>query len=134
MIVSPEGPPFTGEADVTDLIGDAFGTGAELVVLPADRLPAEFFSLRTGIAGAIAQKFVNYHIRLAVVGDITEHVERSTALRDFVVETNRGRQLWFVPTLADLQTRLAAGAHGARPADGLAARPADGPEDSADRG
>ncbi|NUT21493.1 MAG: DUF4180 domain-containing protein [Hamadaea sp.] len=116
MIVSPEGPPFTGEADVTDLIGDAFGTGAELVVLPADRLPAEFFSLRTGIAGAIAQKFVNYHIRLAVVGDISEHVEGSTALRDFVFETNRGRQLWFLPSLAELEARLA-GARAGNPSD-----------------
>jgi len=112
MIVSPDGPPFTGEADVTDLIGDAFGYGAELVVLPAERLPDDFFTLRTGIAGAIAQKFVNYRIRLAVVGDIAEHVERSTALRDFVAETNRGRQLWFLPTRAELENRLAAGVHG----------------------
>ncbi|MCP2324495.1 hypothetical protein HDA40_003002 [Hamadaea flava] len=115
MIVSPEGPPFTGEVDVTDLIGDAFGCAAELVVLPADRLPAEFFTLRSGIAGAIAQKFVNYHIRLVIIGDISEHVERSTALRDFVVETNRGRQLWFLPTLADLETRLAGSASAGAP-------------------
>ena len=45
-----------------DLIADAMGHGAELVALPVERLPDEFFSLRTGLAGTVAQKFVNYRI------------------------------------------------------------------------
>ena len=89
-----------------DLIGQAMSDGAELVVIPALRLTDEFFSLRTGVAGTIVQKFVNYRMRLAIVGDISAHVAGSTALRDFVAETNRGRQLWFTPTFADLEKRL----------------------------
>ena len=60
----------------------------------------------TGVAGEVVQKFVNYRLRLAVVGGISGHVTRSTALRDFVVEANRGRQLWFVDTPAELEERL----------------------------
>jgi hypothetical protein len=106
LMISADGPQLQGEADVTDLIGHALGERADLVVIPAERLAAEFFTLRTGVAGAIVQKFVNYRLRLAIVGDIARHVERSTALRDFVVEANRGRQLWFMPTFADLEARL----------------------------
>jgi hypothetical protein len=48
---------------------------------------------------------VNYGLRLAVVGDISELLERSGALRDFVRESNRGRQVWFVADEAELAAR-----------------------------
>jgi hypothetical protein len=39
-----------------------------------------FFDLRAGVAGECAQKFVNYRVRLAVIGDISAHTERSEAV------------------------------------------------------
>jgi hypothetical protein len=42
-----------------------------------------------------------------VVGDISRHVAASNALRDFVYESNRGRHLWFVDSLDELERRLA---------------------------
>ncbi|MEV4842657.1 DUF4180 domain-containing protein [Micromonospora matsumotoense] len=106
LACAPDGPKICGGDDATDVIGAALGHGVELVVLPVRRLAVEFFTLRTGVAGEVVQKFVNYRLRLAVVGDISGHVTRSTALRDFVVEANRGRQLWFVDTSAELEERL----------------------------
>jgi hypothetical protein len=58
------------------------------------------------MAGDIAQKVANYRRRLAIVGDISAHVAASDALRDFVHETNRGTQLWFVADVAELESRL----------------------------
>ncbi|MEH0840972.1 DUF4180 domain-containing protein [Micromonospora sp. CPCC 205711] len=101
-----DGPTLCSAADATDVIGDALGHGVDLVVLPVGRLAPEFFVLRTGVAGEVVQKFVNYRLQLAVVGDISAHVTRSNALRDFVAEANRGRQLWFVDTMAELEERL----------------------------
>jgi Domain of unknown function (DUF4180) len=92
--------------DATDLVAQALGEQADLVSLPASRLTDGFFDLRTGVAGEYAQKFVNYRVRLAVVGDISAHIDRSDSLGAFVAESNRGRQLWFVPTQADLDDRL----------------------------
>ncbi|MFJ6195607.1 DUF4180 domain-containing protein [Micromonospora sp. NPDC092111] len=106
LACAADGPKLCGGGDATDVIGEALGHGVELVVLPVRRLAAEFFTLRTGVAGELVQKFVNYRLRLAVVGDISGHVDRSTALRDFVIEANRGDQLWFVDTLAELEERL----------------------------
>ncbi|MGW1777714.1 DUF4180 domain-containing protein [Streptomyces sp. NPDC002143] len=103
---APDGPALDGERAALDLIGDAMGHDAEFVVIPAERCGEEFFRLRSGVAGAVVQKFANYRIRLAVVGDISGHLAESSALRDFVRESNHGRQLWFVTDDGELDTRL----------------------------
>jgi len=105
LVCAPDGPPVATVQDELDLIGGAFGR-ADVVALPATRLDARFFTLGTGLAGDIMQKFVNYRIRLAIVGDISEHLAASSALRALVLESNRGRQIWFVADLADLDTHL----------------------------
>ncbi|SHN43559.1 DUF4180 domain-containing protein [Cryptosporangium aurantiacum] len=104
--VDAEGAVLGDERAVMDLIGDAFAERAEWVVVPVERLGPEFFRLRSGVAGAVVQKFANYRLGLAVVGDISRYVAASEALRDFVRESNRGRQLWFVPDEAALEERL----------------------------
>ncbi|WBO62252.1 DUF4180 domain-containing protein [Streptomyces camelliae] len=103
---APDGPLLDGERAALDLIGDAFGQEAELVVVPVERISDEFFRLRSGVAGDVVQKFVNYRLRLAVLGDISAHVAASDALRDFVYESNQGSQLWFVADAAELDERL----------------------------
>ncbi|GGT17133.1 DUF4180 domain-containing protein [Streptomyces purpureus] len=106
LVCSPDGTPLRTEQDALDLIGEGFYQGAGWVAVPADRLPEDFFRLRTRLAGDIVQKFVNYRMGLAVIGDISRHTESGTALRDFVRESNRGTQLWFLPDLDALRTRL----------------------------
>ena len=91
-----EGAPPKTERDAAGLINTAWEHRARLVVLPVERLGDDFFRLRTRIAGEIIQKFVTYHLRLAIVGDISRYVDESSALRDFVYESNRGDQVWFV--------------------------------------
>ena len=51
---------------------------------------------------------VNYRLKFAVLGDISEHVAASDALRDFVYESNNGRQIWFLPDEQALEQRLTA--------------------------
>jgi hypothetical protein len=99
LVCSPDGPTLSRERDATDLVGNAMFQGVECVAIPVERLDAAFFDLRTGLAGAIAQKFVNYRLRLAIVGDVSAYVEKSNAFRDLVTESGRGTQLRFVPDL-----------------------------------
>jgi hypothetical protein len=106
LLCSPDGPAIATDQDAADLLSVAFSDQAELIAIPVARLDERFFSLRTGVAGAIVQKLALYRRRLAVVGDISDHVAASTALRDFVVEANRGQQTWFVADLAELDKRL----------------------------
>ncbi|BAJ27923.1 hypothetical protein KSE_21000 [Kitasatospora setae KM-6054] len=107
MVAAPEGEAVAGERQALDLLGDAYYREAAWVALPVERLGAEFFRLRSGVAGAVVQKFAQYRMGLAVVGDVAAHVAGSDALRDFVRESNRGLQLWFVADLPELAGRLA---------------------------
>ncbi len=110
LMCDPDGPPIGDEQSAVDLIGTLWGQDVGWLVLPVARLTEDFFRLRTRVAGAVVQKFQQYGFRLVVVGDIADHVAASTALRDFVYESNKGRQLWFVADEAELDERLTAAA------------------------
>jgi hypothetical protein len=105
LVCAPDGPQVVTMEHALDLIGASF-LGAETVAVPAVRLDERFFSLDTGFAGEVMQKFVNYRLRLAVIGDISRHLAASSALRAFVHESNRADHVWFVPDLDALDTRL----------------------------
>jgi len=92
--------------DAVELIGKTFENRATLIVIPVDCLDDEFFQLKTRIAGELIQKFVQYRRRLAIVGDISRHLAESSALRAFVNESNRGKEVWFLASLEDLNDRL----------------------------
>ena len=94
------------EDDARDIIAACYGTETAFVIAPARRLHPDFFRLRSGMAGAFIQKLQNYELRLVVVGDISVEVAQSTALRDFVVETNRVGRHRFLPDRAALSAAL----------------------------
>ena len=100
------GPQISTGQDAVDIIGQTWHSRADLVAIPARRFADGFFTLSTGLAGEFIQKFVNYHLSIAIVGDISEHLRASSALRAFVHESNRGRQVWFLDDLEQLDARL----------------------------
>ena len=53
----------------------------------------------SGLAGEILQKFVNYRLKVAIVGDYSRYT--SKPLHDFIRESNRGRDVFFVSTIED---------------------------------
>ena len=110
MACAPDGPLVACEADALDLIGALWGREVDWLTLPTVRLGDDFFRLRSGLAGAVIQKFVTYGVRLAIVGDISAALAASSALTDFVRESNAGDRVWFVPDMAALEARLAASA------------------------
>lgn len=76
------------------------------IAIDAACLHPDFLVLRTGVAGELLQMFVNYHLKLAIVGDFS--AATSGPLHDFIVESNRGRQVFFVPDLETAVARLEA--------------------------
>jgi hypothetical protein len=103
-----EGPLIANERDAADIMGGVFSQRAHMVAIPVGRLVSDFFVLRTRIAGEVIQKFVTYDIRVAILGDISGPLAASSALRDFVTESNRGKQVWFLADIDELHRRLAA--------------------------
>ena len=107
FMVPASGPQLRSGADAVDLMSAASEYNATLIVIPLERLGDDFFDLRTRIAGEIAQKFAMYGRRVAIVGDISLRIAESKSLAGFVIESNRGRDLWFVNNLQELAARLA---------------------------
>ncbi|GAU80483.1 hypothetical protein BIWAKO_00369 [Bosea sp. BIWAKO-01] len=107
LICAEDGPLLASERDIGDFLGAAWAAEAGLVVIPVARLSEDFFKLSTRLAGEVAQKFVNYRMQLAIIGDISRWSAESKALRDFVHEANQGHALWFLHDMNALEQRLA---------------------------
>lgn len=101
-----DGPPLRTGRDATDLVGETRSVDASTVIVPIERLDPAFFQLRTGIAGEFVQRFVNYDVRLVILGDTSALASQSKALHDFVYESNQGRSIWFLATWQELEERL----------------------------
>jgi uncharacterized protein DUF4180 len=108
LIIDREGAVVRDAGGARDLIEEAMNDRASMIVVPVIRLDPAFFQLRSGLAGEVLQTAMNYGYKFAVVGDISAHIAASDALRDFVIESNRGREIFFVPDMQALEERLAA--------------------------
>ncbi|KKB10191.1 hypothetical protein VE26_01795 [Devosia chinhatensis] len=106
FFVADQGPALGSEDDALDLIGQTYGSAAEMLVVPAARFAPHFFELANKQAGHFFQKLQNYRMRLAIVGDISAPLAASGALRDFVGETNRIGHHLFVADRAALDAAL----------------------------
>lgn len=82
-----------------------YETGAERIAIDKDAVCEDFFILSTGLAGEILQKFMNYHVKVAVYGDYSHYTSRP--LKDFIYESNHGKDFFFVSTKEEAVQKLA---------------------------
>ncbi|SIS65660.1 protein of unknown function [Chryseobacterium ureilyticum] len=83
--------------DGLDLMGNIYYQGFDKVILYEKNITPDFFDLKTKIAGEILQKFSNYRIGLAVVGDFSKYESKS--MKDFIFESNKTGHVSFVETI-----------------------------------
>jgi hypothetical protein len=106
-VCAPDGPTLAEDRDLSDLVGELFGSGAGIVAIPLGRLGPDFLRLGSGVAGQVLQKLVNYRFHAVILGDTAAAQAASGPLRDFIRESNRGKTVWFVADLAEMEMRLA---------------------------
>lgn len=82
----------------------SYETGCNRIMLEKALLDERFFDLKTRLAGEILQKFVNYHVKAAIVGDFSGYTSKS--LRDFIYECNHGTDVFFLPTEQEAIAKL----------------------------
>ncbi|WP_409344846.1 DUF4180 domain-containing protein [Paenibacillus sp. MBLB4367] len=80
-----------------------YNDGCDKILIRKANITEEFFQLSTRLAGEILQKYTNYQIKIAIVGDFGGYESKS--LKDFIYECNQGKQVFF---LQDEQAALAA--------------------------
>lgn len=95
---------ITSPGDILGIMGDIGYQGCAKLIVHSGDLSVDFFDLRTGLAGEVLQKFSNYRMQLAIVGDFSHLKSRSW--RDFIRESNRGRTVSFLPTLDEALSAL----------------------------
>jgi len=105
-LLAPDGPKLATEQDAVDTIAQLWGQPVQLVVVPVERFAEGMFDLRTTLLGLFTQKFISYGKKLAILGDLGEHLAASEPLRAYVRESNRGKHIWFVDTIEDAAAKL----------------------------
>ena len=81
-----------------------YETGTENIAISKNLIVDDFFILSSGLAGEILQKFINYGFRIAIYGDFSKFT--SKPLKDFMYESNKGRDIFFTDSLEKATEKL----------------------------
>jgi hypothetical protein len=103
LIASEAGLVVRSTENLSDVISACFGS-ADGLLLTEDDLGKEFFDLRTGLAGELFQKLINYGVRTAIVApDPAIHGER---IRELALEHTSHPMIRFVPSIEEAKQWL----------------------------
>ena len=104
-VVSSENKVLTDVDSALDLLMSAkYEAGAECIVVDKKLIAEDFFVLSSGLAGEILQKYINYGGKIAIYGDFSHYT--SKPLKDFIFESNKGKDFFFVATKEDAINKL----------------------------
>ena len=81
-----------------------YETGCTNIALNKSAIVDDFFILSTCMAGEILQKIINYGVRFAIYGDFSRYT--SKPLKDFMYESNRGKDIYFQPSVSRAVDKL----------------------------
>ena len=96
-VVSSDSKVITDVNSALDLLMSAkYDAGTAYIVLDKKLIVEDFFILSSGLAGEILQKFINYGGKIALYGDFSHYT--SKPLKDFIYESNKGQDFFFVTT------------------------------------
>ena len=87
------------------LMSAKYDVGTKNIAIDKNLVCGDFFVLSTGLAGEVLQKFINYGGRIAIYGDFSHYT--SKPLHDFIYESNKGKDIFFVATEEDAVAKLA---------------------------
>lgn len=91
--------------DGLDLLGNLYYQGFDKIIIHEHNITPNFFDLKNGMAGEILQKFSNYRVSLAIVGDFSPY--QSKSIKDFIYESNKGKHINFLGSATEALTKLA---------------------------
>lgn len=96
-VVKADEPVVTDPQSALDLLMSAkYEVRTKNIVIDKHLIAEEFFNLSSGLAGEILQKYINYGGRIAIYGDYSHYT--SKPLKDFIYESNKGKDVFFVST------------------------------------
>lgn len=107
-VVSSDEVLITDTQSALDLMMTVkYETGCRNIAVNKEAITGDFFILSTCLAGEILQKFINYGVRFAVYGDFSGYT--SKPLKDFMYESNLGKDIYFQPDVSSAVDKLSGG-------------------------
>ena len=104
-VVSSERKVITDVDSALDLLMSAkYEAGTKRIVVDKKLITEDFFILSSGLAGEILQKYINYGGKIAIYGDFSHYT--SKPLKDFIYESNSGKDFFFVATKDEAVKKL----------------------------
>ena len=104
-VVTSEELLITDVQSALDLVMTVkYETGCTNIALNKEAIADDFFILSTCLAGEILQKFINYGVRFAIYGDFSKYT--SKPWKDFLYESNKGRDIYFQPDITQAVDKL----------------------------
>lgn len=104
-VISSNEKLITDAQSALDLIMTVeYKTKSNRIIINKNNICEDFFILSTGIAGEILQKFINYGFKIAIYGDYSKYT--SKPLKDFIYESNSGKNIFFVNTQEEAIEKL----------------------------
>lgn len=105
-VVQSDGLVITDPQSALDVLMTAkYDLGTKNIVIDKALIVEEFFILSSGLAGEVLQKYINYGARIAIYGDFSRYT--SKPLKDFIYESNQGRDIFFAASQEDAVAMLA---------------------------
>ena len=99
-VINSEEKIFTDAQSALDVLMTAkYDAGTKNIAIDKRLIVEDFFILSTGLAGEILQKYTNYGGRIAIYGDYSRYT--SKPLKDFIYESNKGKNVFFVSTMEE---------------------------------
>lgn len=94
-VITSDSKLLTDVQSALDLIMTAkYEVGTNLIAIDKNAVAEDFFILSRGLAGEILEKFITYQVKIAIWGDYSGYT--SKPLKDFIYESNKGRDVFFV--------------------------------------
>ncbi len=104
-IIESDNVVITDTESALDVLMRAkYEAGTKNIVIDKKLIAEDFFILSRGLAGEILQKYINYGGRIAIYGDYSHYT--SKPLKDFIYESNKGRDVFFAATEAEAVAML----------------------------
>lgn len=78
---------------------DLYYQDFDKIILQEHHFNTDFFDLKTRIFGDLLQKFSNYKVQLAIIGEFSKYESKS--FQDFIKESNQQKRVFFLANLEE---------------------------------
>ncbi len=96
--------PLGTEQDALDLIAICGENNTNHLIIHTEALSDDFFKLRTGVAGRMLQKFINYRVKTGVI--ITDEQIIRGKFKEMLAESNQGNDFRVFNSISDAENWL----------------------------